>query len=47
MTTNYFQVFITTSSDSKAETGIVPAKAGSIAGLKYALLIEQPLHILK
>jgi hypothetical protein len=42
MTTNYFQTFITASSDSKAEVGTVPAKVGGIASLQYTLLIEQP-----
>ena len=39
---NYFWTFITVSPDSKAVSGIVPSKAGSIASLQHALLLEQP-----
>jgi len=42
MTTNYQDTFITASSDSKATTGTVPTKVGSIAQLQYELLSAQP-----
>jgi hypothetical protein len=41
VSTNYFRTFITASPDSKAVSGIVPSKAGSIASLQHALLLEQ------
>lgn len=42
MTTNYHDTFIAASPDGKAEAGIVPTKAGSIAQLQYELLSAQP-----
>lgn len=42
MTTNYVETFITVSPDSRVETALVPAKAGSIAQLQHQLLAAQP-----
>lgn len=42
MTTNYRNSFITVSPDSRAENGGVPGKAGSIAALQLAMLLEHP-----
>jgi Family of unknown function (DUF6157) len=42
VSTNYLRTFITVSPDSKAVSGIVPSKAGGIASLQHALLLEQP-----
>lgn len=42
MTTNYVDTFITVSPDSRVETALVPAKAGSIAQIQHQLLVAQP-----
>ncbi|MEN3230156.1 DUF6157 family protein [Methylorubrum rhodesianum] len=42
MSTNYRQTLITVSPDCPVTVATPPPKAGSIAGLQYALLMEQP-----
>lgn len=42
MSTNYRQTLIAVSPDCPVTAATPPPKAGSIAGLQYALLMEQP-----
>lgn len=42
MSTNYRDTFITAAPDSTRAQGQIPAKAGSVAALQFALLSEAP-----
>lgn len=44
MTTNYANAFITASPDSRAASGQIPSKAGSIAQIQHRLLVARPYY---